>query len=93
MDADGTLKSNAISSPEIDYVESMPIVPVILKSSYAEIITYAMLDNCSTRTSVLEDLLENLKIDGVESNVLVKTMNVQQLHDVKVVKGLMVTDD
>jgi hypothetical protein len=70
----------------------MPIVPAILKSPDAEVITYAMLDNCSTGTFVLQDLLEDLKIDGVSSHVLVRTMNGQQRHDVKVLKGLTVTD-
>lgn len=41
---------------EDDSFESMPIVPVILKSPNAEIVTYAMLDNCCTGTFVLEEL-------------------------------------
>ena len=51
-----------------------------------------MLDSCSMGTFVLEDLRRELKLDGVDSQVLIKTMNGQQLHNVKVLKGLTVSD-
>ena len=38
-------------------VESLPIVPVRLKTEDKEIITYAMLDSCSTGTFITEDAL------------------------------------
>ena len=71
---------------------SMPIVPVIVRSAETESITYAMLDNCSTSTLILEDLKQELNIDGVDSQISITTMNGNQVHNVKVVKGLTVTD-
>jgi hypothetical protein len=56
-----------------DFVGSLPIVPVIQRSSEAELITYAMLDNCSTGTFILEEFQHKLKVDGINSQVLVKT--------------------
>ena len=89
-----TLIADAIQNEtqDEDFAESMPIVPVILRSSDTEVITYAMLDSCSTGTFVLEDIRRELKLDGVDSQVLIKTMNGQQLHNVKVLKGLTVSD-
>ncbi len=46
----------------------MPIIPVILRSAEAELVTYAMLNSCSTGTFILEDLREELKIDGVDAD-------------------------
>ena len=89
-----TLIEDAIRNETQDeyFAESVPIVPVILRSSDTVVITYAMLDSCSTGTFVLEDLQRELKLDGVDSQVLIKTMNGQQLHNVKVLKGLTVSD-
>ena len=67
---------------------SMPIVPVIVRSAETESITYAMLDNCSTGTFILEDLRQELNVDGVDSQISITTMNGNQVHNVKVVKGL-----
>ena len=75
-----------------DFVGSLPIVPVILRSSEAELITYAMLDNCSTGTFILEEFQHKLKVDGINSQVLVKTMNGHQLHNAKVIRGLTISD-
>ena len=41
-------------SPKNNFVELIPIVPVMLKSDDAGVKTYAMLDNCSTGTLILE---------------------------------------
>ena len=71
---------------------SMLIVPVIVRSAETESITYAMLDNCSTGTFILEDLRQELNIDGVDSQISITTMNGDPVHNVKVVKGLTVTD-
>ncbi|CAB4026752.1 Hypothetical predicted protein, partial [Paramuricea clavata] len=73
-------------------VGSMPIVPIIVRSAETELITYAMLDNCSTGTFILEDLRQELNIDGVDSQVSITTMNGNQLHNVKVIRGLAVSD-
>ena len=71
---------------------SMPIVPVIVRSAETESVTYAMLDNCSTGTFILEDLRQELNVDGVDSQISITTMNGNQVHNVKVLKGLTVTD-
>ena len=61
-------------------------------STSHRMITYAMLDNCSTGTFILEDLRQELNVDGVDSQISITTMNGNQVHNVKVVKGLTVTD-
>ena len=73
-------------------VTTMPIVPVKLIANEREVITYAMLDSCSTGTFILEDVRRELQIEGTDTNVLVNTMNGSQVHQTKVVTGLIVTD-
>ena len=49
-------------------------------------------DNCSTGMFILEDLRLELNVDGVDSQVSITTMNGNQLHNVKVIRGLTVSD-
>ena len=67
-------------------------MPVMLKSPNAEVMTYAMLGTCCTGTFVLEELQQQLELEGVDSHVQVKTMNGQKLHSVKVLRNLTVTN-
>ena len=86
-------------------VRSMPIVPVKLRANDKEITTYAMLDNCSTGTFILEDVRRELEAEkteanglislislGTETNVIVNTMNGSKVHQTTVVTGLVVMD-
>ncbi len=70
----------------------MPIVPVKLIADNREVITYAMLDSCSTGTFILDDVRKQLQVEGTDTNVLVNTMNGSKVHQTKVVTGLIVTD-
>lgn len=72
-------------------IESMPIVPVKLRSNEKEIITYAMLDSCSTGTFISEDAMERLEAKGADAKVMIRTMNALRIHDTKVVTGLEVS--
>jgi hypothetical protein len=49
---------------------TVPVVPVKLKGNDKELITYAMLDNCSTGTFILEDLRNKLGIDDKDGEWL-----------------------
>ncbi|CAB4008562.1 Hypothetical predicted protein [Paramuricea clavata] len=73
-------------------IESMPIVPVRLRSNDKEIITYAMLDSCSTGTFISEDAVKRLEVNGTDTKVMIRTMNGPKMHDTKVVNGLIVSD-
>ena len=70
----------------------MPIVPVKLKANGKEIITYAMLDNCSTGTFVQEDLSKELEVVGAETNLVIKTINGTEFHNTTVFMDLVVSD-
>ena len=48
-------------------VSVVPIVPVRLKSADSEVLTYAMLDTCSTDTFILEDIAANLGVKGSDT--------------------------
>ncbi|XP_028418430.1 uncharacterized protein LOC114543776 [Dendronephthya gigantea] len=83
----------ACDASKIEFsVESMPIVPVRLKSNNKEIITYAMLDSCSTGTFITEEALKRLDGNGTNTRVMIRTMNGPRMHDTKVVTGLVVSD-
>lgn len=62
-------------------VTAVPIVPVRLRAAESEVLTYAMLDSCSTGTFVLEDLVTSLDVRGVDTKLMVKTVNGSTLHD------------
>ena len=73
-------------------VTAVPIVPVRLKAAGTEMLTYAMLDSCSTATFVLEDVAACLDVKGADTKLMVRTVNSTKLHDAKVLNGLTVTD-
>ena len=49
-----------------------------------------MLDACSTRSFVLEDIV--LGVKGADTQLMVKTVNGTKLYDAKVLNGLVVSD-
>eukprot|EP00112_Aurelia_sp_Birch-Aquarium-sp1_P006390 Seg1706.9 transcript_id=Seg1706.9/GoldUCD/mRNA.D3Y31 product="hypothetical protein" protein_id=Seg1706.9/GoldUCD/D3Y31 len=57
-------------------VISLSVIPVKLgvKGGNQELVVYAMLDNCSQRTFIHEDILDALKVKDVKTTVTVKTM-------------------
>jgi len=71
---------------------AVPVVPVRLKSAESEVLTYAMLDTCSTVSFILDDIAAILKVKGVNTQLMVKTVNGTKLHDSKVLNGLVATD-
>ena len=73
-------------------ITALPIVPVRLKAAGKEVLTYAMLDSCSTDTFLLEDIAACLDAKGTDTKLMVKTVNGTQLHDAKELNGLIVTD-
>ena len=73
-------------------VTAVPIVPVRLKAAGTEMLTYAMLDICSTATFVLEDVAACLDVKDADTKLMVRTVNGTKLHDAKVLNGLTVTD-
>ena len=46
----------------------MPIVPIIVRSAETELITYAMLDNCSTGTFILVKVIRGLTVSDLDGN-------------------------
>ena len=68
---------------------ALPIVPVRLKAAKKEVLTYAMLDSCSTGTFLLEDIAACLDAD---TKLMVKTVDGTQVHDAKALNSLIVTD-
>ena len=67
-------------------------VPVRLRSAEGEVLTYAMLDACSTGSFVLEDIVSGLGVKGADTQLMVKTVNGTKLYDAKVLNGLVVSD-
>ena len=71
---------------------AVPVVPVKLKAAESEVFTYAMLDNCSSGTFILEDVATTLGVEGANIKLVVKTVNGPVLLDTKVLSGLIVSD-
>ena len=72
----------------------MCVVPVEIKhkDSTKEIITHTILDICSQGTFIVEGLVNALEIDGVDTSVVVKTLNSQSRLKSKLVNGLAVSN-
>ena len=71
----------------------MCVVPLVIKhkDSAKEIITQAILDSCSQGTFILEDLVNRLETDGIDTSVAVKTLYWQSRLKSKLVNGLAVS--
>ena len=70
----------------------LPIVPVKLRTAGKDILTYAVLDNCSTGTFIWEDVRMELGAERTDTKVLVKTIDGLELHDTKILIDLVVSD-
>ena len=72
----------------------MCVVPVVIKrkDSTKEIITHTVLDICSQGTFIVEGLVNALEIDGIDTSVVVKTLNRQSRLKSKLVNGLAVSN-
>ena len=81
---------NAVGTKES--VTAFSVVPVRLKSAEREVLTYAMLDTCSTGSFVLEEIATTLGLKGVNTQLMVQTVHGAKLHDSTVLNGLIVTD-
>ena len=74
-------------------VISMCVVLVVIKhKDSAREITHAILDSCSLRTFIVEDLVNGLEIDVIDTSVVVKTLNGQSPLKSKLVNGLAVSN-
>ena len=64
-----------------DEIVSMCIVPVKIRyvNKRKEVITYALLNNCSQGTFV-EDITHKLEVPGARTKITVKTLNSGQTH-------------
>ena len=70
---------NAVGTKEP--VTAVPVVPFRLKSAERKVLTYAMLDTCSTGSFVLDEIATTLGLTGVNTQLMVKTVNGTKLHD------------
>jgi len=73
-------------------ISAVAIVPVMLRSAESVVLTYAMLNACSTGSFVLEDVVCSLGVEGTDTQLVVKTVNGSKLHYAKVLNGLVVAD-
>jgi len=71
---------------------SMCVVPVFLrhKSSSCDVLTYALLDNCSQGTFIDQELLASLSLDCSKTEITVKTLTSQVTESLDVVDGLSI---
>ena len=79
---------NAVGTQES--VTTVPVVPVKLKSTESKVLIYTMLDTCSTGLFTLDDIAIILGSKGVNTQLMVKTVNGTKLHCSKVLNGLIV---
>ena len=100
---EGVLKSNVTicdknivctSTKNNAQVISMCVVPVSIKhkDSAKDIITHAILDSCSQGTFTVEELVNALEIDGIDTTVVVKTLNGQTRLKLKLINWLAVSN-
>ena len=85
-------KTNLLVTQEDTSTISMSVVPVLLRHPEAakDVMTYALLDNCSQGTFVHKDLVSCLGIKGVDTTITVKTLNGQESELSEAVTGMMV---
>ena len=64
----------------------MCVVSVVIKhkDSAKEIITHAILNSCSQGMFIVEDLVNALEIDSIDTSVMVKMLNGQKSTKVKI---------
>ena len=72
-------------------ISSVPVVPVKLKANGRELMTYAMLDTCSTATFILNDVKDKLGVPGTTTKLMIKTVNGSTLHESSVVNNITIS--
>ena len=74
-------------------VISMCIVPVKVKHGGGKdmITTYTMLDNCSQGSFIHDDLVKELGVHGMKTNLNLKTLHREKAESTMVVEGIKVT--
>ena len=89
---DETKKIYSAASWSREKVISICVVPVLIRreDDVQEVLTHALLDSCSQGTFISDELLQNLNIEGVPTEITVKTLNGEQTDKSKLVTGLMV---
>ena len=82
------------ASLKVNQIISMCVVPVQvrLKGSGSVVETWAMLDNCSQGSFVKTNLLKELKVQGINTSVTIKTLNGDFKHSTRVTEGLEVSN-
>ena len=100
---DGVLKSNVticdeniacVSTKNNTQVICMCVVSVVIKhkDSAKKITTHAILDSCSQGKLIVEEMVNALEIDSIDTSVLAKTLNGQTRLKSKLVNGLAVSN-
>ena len=70
---------------------SVCVVPVVLKEPGGrELLTHALLDSCSQGSFVCDDVLTEMKIEGIPTQITIKTLNGEETSKSTLVKGLSV---
>ena len=74
-------------------VVNMCVVPVKAKCSNSkrEFRTHAMFDCCNQGTFISTDLARNLKAEGVQTTIKIKTLNGEESQETEAVSGLKVS--
>ena len=74
---------------EHDNVISMSIVPVVVhyNDTTKDVLTYALLDNCSYGTFSHQDLLSCLGVEGVKVEITVKTLTGEDTEESTMING------
>ena len=94
--AEGENRSASVNcaSSRMNQVISICAVPVKvkIKGSQGAVKTWAMLHNCSQGCFVKTNLLEELKVSGIKTAVIIKTMNGDYKHSTIAADGLEVTN-
>ena len=82
------------ASLKVNQIISMCVVPVQvrLKGSGSVVETWAMLDNCSQGSFVKTNLLDELKVQGINTSVTIKTLNGDFKHSTRAIEGLEVSN-
>ena len=81
-----------VAAKEDGVVSLLPIIPIRLRLKEREVVTYAMLDNCSTGTFITENVRRELNAEGTSSKLILRTMNGTMVQDTIVINGLEVSD-
>ena len=73
-------------------VISICVVPVTIrhKNSKIEVKTHALLDSCSQGTFASDELIKDLKVNGIPTEITIKTLNGEQTDKSRMIQDLMI---